>query len=194
MHAYRKTVAWASRPNVTGTSCPRSRKPLALFLVLLLPGCATPTATVDLIGVAKKSLASAATAQRQSHGLIVKQYQAQQAALDSAFDADVRMAAAGELKNAKGEPVALSAGWVISARKGYTAARELLAEQIRQETETHAVEQDNLAAAVEALKMAEELTVLQWNVGERFKQQFLRLTQYTQTGNTTQQENNENGK
>jgi hypothetical protein len=154
-----------------------------LFLILLLPGCATPTATVDLIGVAKKSLASAAESQKQTHELIVKQYQARQAALDTAFDADVRLAAAGELKNAQGEPVELTVEWIIFARKGYAAARDLLAEQIQKETETHAVEQDNIAAAVEALDMAEELTVLQWNVGERFKQQFLKLTQKKEADN-----------
>ncbi len=171
-----------------------SRKLFVLILVMLSPGCATPTATVDLIGVAKKSLASAAEAQQQSHGLIVKQYQAQQSALDAAFDADVRLAAAGGLKNAKGDPVALSADWIISARKGYTAARETLAEQIRREQATHAVEQDNIAAALEALDMANELTVLQWNVGERFKQQFLKLTHYAESTNSNQQENTDNGK
>ena len=148
---------------------------------------------VDLIGVAKKSLASAATAQQQSHDLIVRQYQAQQSALDTAFDADVRLAAAGGLKNAKGEPITLSADWIISARKGYTAARELLAEQIRQEQETHAVELD----------MAKELTILQWNVGEQIKQKFLKMSQYAEnmsatqeesTTTTTQKETTDNGK
>ncbi|MBN1942718.1 MAG: hypothetical protein JW849_05420 [Phycisphaerae bacterium] len=159
------------------------RKHLVLFLAMLLPGCASPTATVDLIGVAKKSLAATATTQQQSHERLVGQYQAQQAALDAAFDADVRLAAAGQLKNARGEPVELSADWIVSARKGYAVARDLLAEQIRKETETHAVEQDNIAAAVEALQMAEELTVLQWNVSERFKQQFLKLTQQKEADN-----------
>jgi len=171
-----------------------SRKTFVLALTLLLPGCATPTATIDLIGVAKKSLASAATAQQQSHELIVKQYQAQQASLDAAFDADVRLAATGGLKNAKGDPITLSADWIISARKGYTAARETLAEQIRNEQETHAVEQDNITAALDAMEMARELTVLQWNVGERFKQKFLKMSQYAEAAYETQQENTDNGK
>lgn len=157
------------------------REPLVWMSALLLSGCATPTATVDLIAQAKKALASAADSRRQNHEQIVQQYRTQQAALDAAFDADVRRAAAGELRNARGEPVAFSAEWVVSARKGYAAARDLLAEQIRREEEVHAVEQDNLAAAGEALQMAEELTVLQWNVGERFKQQFLRLMQPKET-------------
>lgn len=159
------------------------RNALIVCFVSLLPGCATPTATVDLIGVAKKSLVAAVESQKETHELIVRQYQARQAALDVAFDADVRLAASGDLKNAEGQPIALSADWVISARKGYAAARDLLADQIRRERETHAVEQDNLAAAVEALNMAEELTVLQWNVGERFKQQFRKLTHKKEADN-----------
>ncbi|MBN1555673.1 MAG: hypothetical protein JXA11_13090 [Phycisphaerae bacterium] len=152
------------------------RKQLVLSLLLILPGCATPTATVELIGVAKKTLASASQVRQNSHERIVQQYQAQQKALDAAFDADVRLVAAGELKNADGEPIPLSADWIVAARKGYSAARDLLSEQIQTEQAAHTVEQDNLAAAAEALRMAEELTILQWNVSERIKQQFLKLT------------------
>ena len=143
--------------------------------VLAAAGCATPTATCDLIAIGRKGLASARTAEVQCHAEIIRHYQRQLASLDAAFDADVRMVAAGQLTDAEGKPVAMSAEWVISARKGYAAARNLLAEQIQKNHAAHATELDNLQAADEALQMASQLTVLQWNISERFKQQFLKL-------------------
>ncbi len=103
----------------------------------------------------------------------MKQIEAQQAALDAAFDADVALAAAGGLKDPNGQPVPFSPQWVISARRGYTAARDVLASQVRQADAAHSVHQDNLAAADEALDMASQLIVAQWNIAERLKTQLV---------------------
>lgn len=150
----------------------------------VLPGCATPTATVDLLRVAREGIGSAQTAQAQMHRQQQQLTEGQLRALDAAFDADVRLVAAGGVQTASGEPVTLSPQWVISARKGYVAARDALAEQARRAEADHAVEMDNLAAAEEALRLAEELTVLQWNLGERFKQQFLRMSNFFERSST----------
>ncbi len=50
----------------------------------------------------------------------------------------------------------------------------------------NAIETDNIDAAADALDLAAQLTVLQWNVGERVKQQFLKLTRSFSNGRTEQ--------
>ena len=146
---------------------------LPLLLLAGLAGCGTPTATVDLVIIGRKGLSSAKTAEEKSHEEILTHLRGRMAALDAAFDADVRLVAAGSLKNADGKPVALDAEWVISARKGYAAARSLLAEQIRAAEAAHATRLDNLRAADEALEMASQLVVRQWSLSEKIKQQLM---------------------
>ena len=161
------------------------RKTIALVLLVagLVPaGCSAPTAAVDLISIGRKGLASARKAQQQTHDQVLHHYNARITALDGAFDADVRMAEAGQLKDAEGEPVSLTGDWVISARKGYSAARTMLSEQIRRDQTAHATELDNINAAEDALEMASQLIVLQWNVSERVKQTFLNLQRSLSNG------------
>jgi len=147
--------------------------PLISLVAFSLAGCAAPSATLDLITVARKGIASARESQAAQHAEIIERLKAQTAALDSAFDADVRLAAAGQITKPDGRPVELSVDWIISARKGYVAARDLLAEQIRSAEVAHVARQDNLKAADEALEMASQLTVQQWNIAERIKQHLM---------------------
>jgi hypothetical protein len=72
--------------------------------------------------------------------------------------------------------VAFTPQWVISERRGYTAARDELGEQIRSAEAVHAVRQDNLTAADEALDMASQLIVAQWNIAQRLKAALLTAT------------------
>jgi hypothetical protein len=158
----------------------RKRKSALLIvfaiILLALPGCRTPTATLDLIAIGRKGLASARKAQQSHQADLLRHHKARLASLDSAFDNDVRLVEAGQLKLPDGEEIKLSADWIISARKGYAMARTIMAEQMRTSQAAGAVEIDNINAADEALEMATQLTVLQWNVGERIKQQFLKLS------------------
>jgi len=148
---------------------------LFLAAVFASGGCASPTATIDLIAVGRSGLASARQAQLQNHDDLVARHKAQLSALDTAFDSDVRLAAAGGIKNSKGEPVALTPEWVISARRGYTAVRNIMAQQMQKTQTAHTTQLDNIKAADEALEMAGQLTVMQWNISEQFKQQFMKL-------------------
>lgn len=148
---------------------------LVLVSAIVLTGCSAPTATLDLITVARKGISSAADEEVHQHAEIVKRLEAQMFALDSAFDADVRLAAAGQIKDAEGAAVELSPEWVISARKGYIAARDLLSKQIQSSQMAHANRRDNLKAADEALDMASQLIVRQWNVAERIRQHLLNV-------------------
>ena len=107
------------------------------------------------------------------HEVEVQRLATQAAALDAAFDADVKLAAAGAICDAEGKPVELTPEWVISARKGYAAGRDILADEVRTAEATHRTGQDNLAAADEALEMATELTVWQSDLSERFKQHLM---------------------
>ena len=146
---------------------------LSALAMLMLAGCSAPTATLDLITVAQKGVRTAQESESQQHQEILRHMDGQLAALDSAFDADVHLAAAGQVKKADGTPVEFTGDWVISARKGYVAARDTVNGQIRSSEAAHAVRQDNLKAADEALAMASQLIVQQWNVGEQIKQRVL---------------------
>ena len=144
------------------------------FALAMLPaGCSAPTATLDLIGVARKAVALQRDAQRAQHEQIVRHFESQKRALDAAFDADVRLAAAGQITDPAGTPVAMTAEWIISARKGYAAARDIIDGQIASARQANATHTDNLAAADEALDLAGRLIVQQWSVGERIKQNVL---------------------
>lgn len=141
----------------------------------LLAGCVAPPATVDLITVARKGLAMAREAQASQHAEIVRQLESQSAALDQAFDADVRLAAAGQIKTADGQVVPFTPEWVISARKGYAAARDATGRELRGAEAANAARSDNIKAADEALDMASQLIVQQYSVSEQIKQQIINV-------------------
>jgi len=136
-------------------------------------GCSAPTATLNLITFARKALVSAQQAQAAQHDELTQHLKKQATALDAAFDNDVRLVAAGQIKGASGEPIELTPEWVVSARKGYAAARDLIADEIRSAESSHAAELDNLKAADEALDMASQLIVRQSAIAEQIKQQLI---------------------
>ncbi len=143
---------------------------LACLLACLLAGCRAPPATVELIAVAEKALTGAADFQAAQHADQLRQLDAQMAALDAAFDADARLAEAGKIINPSGEPVKLTADWVVSARKGYAVAASALAQQRCGLEAAHATARDNLAAASEALELARELILEHSSLSGRAKQ------------------------
>jgi hypothetical protein len=147
---------------------------LILLCLISQLGCSAPTATTGLIAQGQRGLSDARHAQQRIHARYCVSHQSQLHALDDAFDADVKLVAAGQIAGDDGKPIPLSADWVIAARRGYALARDTLATQFASETQAHAIQLDNLAAASEALRLANELTVLQWNVSARIKQAFLR--------------------
>ncbi len=150
---------------------------IILPLSLFLSGCTAPASTLQLITVARKAISGAREGQIAQHDEIVRNLHAQANALDHAFDNDVRLVAAGQIKDAQGKSLTLTGEWVISARKGYTAARGLIAEQVRSAEAAHAKRLDNLKAADESLEMASELVIRQLNVTERIRQHLLSVQQ-----------------
>ncbi len=151
------------------------RVALVAVAALGMGGCGAPGATLDLITVARRGLALADQAEAGQHAELLGRLDAQVAALDAAFDADVRLVGAGQLATADGQPVALTPEWVISARKGYAAARGLLAEDRRSAEAAHATRLDNLKAADEALDLAAQLIARQWAVSEQVRQQLIEV-------------------
>ena len=145
------------------------------IVIAALSGCSAPTATLDLITVARKGLGMAGQAELEHQAQLTDQLNAQIASLDAAFDADVRLVAAGQIKDAQGGILTLTPEWVISARKGYAAARDLLAGQMRSAEAVHVTRLDNLQAADEALDMASQLIVQQWAVTERIRQELINM-------------------
>lgn len=147
---------------------------LCVLVTLLVPalsaGCGAPPAAMELIAVARKGLADASTLEKSRHAEALSRLDAQKAALDSAFDADVRLVEAAKIRDAAGKPVPLSAEWVISARRGYAAARDALAEQHRRVQAEHACHLDNLSAADEALGMASRLILQHYALAQRARQ------------------------
>lgn len=150
----------------------RDKRLLVLLTLsgLLLNGCSAPPAALDLIAVGREGLSGAQQADAQQHEQVMANYQAQIAALDAAFDADVRLVEAGGIKTLDGEAVVLSSQWIISARKGYSAARGAIADQMQSAQAVHLVRQDNLRAADEALDMAGELIIDHSLLGQRIRQ------------------------
>lgn len=149
---------------------------LTVLLVLAagaLTGCAAPSATLDLISVARKGIASAKRESDAAYADNQRRLEAQAASLGAAFDADVKLAAAGKITSADGKAVKLSAEWVISARKGYAAARDLLSKQLYSSRLAHQTAVDNLTASDEALDMACELILSRWNISQQVKMRLL---------------------
>lgn len=144
-----------------------------LVFLAMLAGCSPPAATLDLITVARQGLTQAQQAQAAQQELLLKEMTGRQESLDAAFDADVRLVESGQIKDADGKPVALSSQWIISARRGYIAARDALAQQKQEFIQVHAQRMDNLLAAQEALDMASQLIVQQQNISIRLQQQLL---------------------
>lgn len=154
----------------------------ALLLLVAAGGCSPPPATLDLIAVARAGLADARAAQADQHQALMKQYAAQAAALDAAFDADVRLAAGGALTDGSGKSVPLSGEWVVSARKGYIAARDAVSETMRSAQAAHTVRMDNVQAADEALDMAASLILQQQALNLRVREQLLEFQRKASNG------------
>ncbi len=145
-----------------------------IFLAFL-GGCSAPVATLDLITVARKALTQSQEEEKMSHADLLQQLKGQTAALDQAFDADVKLVAAGQIKDASGKPIEMTPEWIISARKGYAAARDLISKQGRSAESAHLVRLDNLKAADEALEMASQLIVQQLSIKDRVKQHLINV-------------------
>lgn len=138
-------------------------------------GCASPPAALELIAVAQKGLTQAQDVENQRHQQELDALAGLQKSLDAAFDSDARLAEAGRIHGPGGQPVALSAEWVISARKGYAAARDALADNRTGLEKAHATHLDNLSAARDSLDLAAQLIVLQSDVSQRVKETLLNL-------------------
>ncbi len=143
--------------------------------LVVLGGCSAPAATLQLIGVARETLAAQRDAQTEMHAELMGCIESRRSALDTAFDADVRLAAAGGITDAEGNRVRLTPEWVISARKGYAAARDLAGADAMDAAAAHRTRMDNLRAADEALEMAAALIIRQTDVTERIRQHLLTL-------------------
>jgi len=87
--------------------------------------------------------------------------------------AALAVAAAGDIEGPDGKPTNLTAEWVISARKGYAAARDLIGNEARLAELASLARTDNLKAADEALDMAAELILQQAELTERVRQTLL---------------------
>ena len=153
----------------------RFRSGLLLAMLAALAGCTSPPATLELVGVAQKALADAQAYQTQRHQEAMGNLESLASSMDAAFDADVRLAAAGGIVGADGKSVALSPEWVISARKGYAAGRDALAAQRQKMESGHAQQLDNLSAAGEALDLAKALIIQSSFLNEQARQILLSL-------------------
>jgi hypothetical protein len=143
--------------------------PIACCLLSLLPGCSAGTATISLIDQAARGIDMLSASLETVHAQQLAGWTAQEAALDAAFDADLRLAEAGKITDADGKPVALTAAWVISARKGYVAGRTVVAANAASSERAHAVDRDNAKASKQALVMARTLAVMSMNISENLK-------------------------
>ena len=145
---------------------------LSVLAIVFFAGCTTHTATLELIAVGQEALTLAKEDRIAQHAELMASLGRQKAALDTAFDEDIRFAADGKIKGPSGQVVELTPQWVISARKGYIAARDLVTRQIY--TSVHAIKLDNLEVAREALSMASELIIRQAALTDQLKTHLLK--------------------
>jgi len=143
------------------------------LLGAVLSGCGDSTAAMDLITAAREGLTMEQRAVAAQHEQALRDLQAQQAAMDAAFDADVQLAAAGKILDADQQPIALTPEWVIEARQGYIAARDALTAQQRSAEAAYAAQLDNLRASDESLEMASQLILQQSRLAGRVQQVLL---------------------
>lgn len=154
----------------------------AIVALAGMAGCSPPAATMDLIAVARKGLSDAQATQVAQSQLIARQMASQQAALDAAFDADVKLAAAGRISDRDGKPMPLTAEWIVSARKGYIAARDAIAQQSQAHQAASLTHMDNLQASDEALDMAGQLILQQQGLNIRLQQQLMEFQRKAANG------------
>ena len=99
-----------------------------LLAVTPLGGCSSYTASqAALVQKARKGVAVWASRESVRDEEVSRSYALKRAALDSAFDADVRQRAASAIGAGAGGS-ALDADWVIEARRGYAAGLSALAQ------------------------------------------------------------------
>lgn len=117
----------------------------AAGLVLMIGGCSTPPSVPLLVGVAQRVINDERThldddVTRQLHW-----YDQQRAALEDAFNTDVK------------EQATLDAAWVTQGAAAYAAAREALMQQQMKQQQAIATRQENLQLADDALGRASDL-------------------------------------
>lgn len=147
----------------------------AAVLLAALVGCSASPAALDLLDQAERGLNDARSLEQDRHAEGIDRLAGQVSALDAAFDADVRLAEAGAIRDEQGRTVPLDGEWVISARRGYGAALRALHERQRQAEQAHATRLDNIDAAAEALDMARRLIVQQMRIPQDIRQRLLTL-------------------
>ena len=146
-----------------------------LLVLAAVCGCSSPAATLELIAAARQGLTLERRGQEDVHEQVLALLQSQTRALDAAFDADVRLIASGQVSDSSGAAVAMTPEWVVSARKGYIAAREMVGEQIVSARAAHNVRLDNLAACDRTLELAEQLMLRQTAATEAVKQHLMNI-------------------
>jgi hypothetical protein len=144
-------------------------------LCAILAGCSGPPAALDLIAAGRMALDEARQAELAGQVEQTERLGAHVAALDAAFDADVRLAETGALVGPDGAPIVLDGQWVIDARRGYAVALRAMYDARRDADQAHATRLDNLQAGDDALQMAEELITRDMNLREPIRQRLLAL-------------------
>jgi len=146
---------------------------LSLLLAGTLVGCSAPTAAMDLIIQARQGLALSRQAHLDQHEQLMRLLGSQKTQLDDAFDNDARLVEAGAITDPQGQPVAMSAEWAISARRGYSAACDAISRQIQQANLAHTQDLDNIQAVDEAMDLAGLLIIQQYSVAQNLKNQLI---------------------
>jgi hypothetical protein len=147
---------------------------LCALLCVAAGGCQTaPVVTTELIVQGSQSLDAAKASLDVQHAKIDEFIDAQDTALDTAFDLDVMRCEAGEIKDANGVPVKLTSRWIISARQGYAAQKEKNARSKVVELIAHQNDVSNVEAGKKSLDRARTLIIMQQKLGDDIKNMLL---------------------
>ena len=99
---------------------------IVLLIVFLCPACFPDTLTVEYLKHIQTGIENAKKNQARSNELILNSYKKSITQLDSAFDADIELYFSKKNIPSNKETV----NWIISSRKGYSIARNLIHKNI----------------------------------------------------------------
>ena len=126
---------------------------LLLLAIICVPGCFDRNSDLELISIAQQGIVSAQRNNTKTHTQLINSYKLAKANLAIGFDNDVKLIEAGKILDSEGKPLGLNSQWIISSRKGYAKALEILDKSIEEENRFYIESLDNLSAASQALEL-----------------------------------------
>ena len=146
-----------------------------LASIILMTGCFGESSNLELIVAAQEGLLASERNQIKQNEEIIENYNTQLKQLDSAFDADVKLAESGKLLDESGKPITLDSNWIISARKGYSTGYKIIHNNLVAQQKFNRETLQNLESISQALEIIRQRSLLKSNMSATLRSQFEKL-------------------